>query len=65
MASFIDRQEHFTHLSQQTEELNYACTTSGRMLHVTVQIPSLQKRTTKGKERAVESDVDMLVDDDR
>jgi len=34
------------------------------MLYVTVQSLSLQKRTTKGKERAVESDVDMLVDDD-
>jgi len=34
------------------------------VVHVTVQCPSPQKRSTKGKERAVESDVDMLVDDE-
>jgi len=33
-------------------------------VHVTVQSPSPQKRSTKGKERAVEGDVDILVDDE-
>lgn len=31
MAAFVDEQEHFTHLSQQTEVLNHAHTTSGRI----------------------------------
>ena len=31
---------------------------------MTVQSPSPQKRSTKGKERAVEGDVDILVDDE-
>jgi hypothetical protein len=34
------------------------------VVHVTVQSPGPQKRSTKGKERAVEGDVDMLVDDE-
>jgi len=31
MASFVNGEEHFTHLPQQTEESNHACTTSGRI----------------------------------
>ena len=31
MAAFVDEQEHFTYLSQQTEESNHAHTTSGRI----------------------------------
>ena len=34
-------------------------------VHVAVQSPSPQKRSTKGKERAVEGDADMSVDDER
>ena len=104
MAAFVDGQEHFTHLSQQTEESNHTYTTSGRMrkgrdldlgplvgsargfrirervpmsgglggmemdedeeVHVAVQSPSPQKRSAKDKERAVEGDVDMSVDDE-
>jgi hypothetical protein len=107
MAAFVDGQEHFTQISQQTEESHHAYATSGRMrkgrdldlgplvgstrgfrtrervpmsgglggmemdgdeevpvVHVTVQSPGPQKRSTKGKERAVEGDVDMLVDDE-
>ena len=34
-------------------------------VHVTVQSPSPQKRSSKGKERAVEGDVDMMDDEER
>jgi len=107
MAVFVDGQEHFTHLVQQTEESNHTYTTSGRMrkgrdldlgplvgstrgfrtrervpmsgglggmemdgdeevpvVQVTIQSPSPHRRGTKGKERAVEGDVDMFVDDE-
>ena len=33
-------------------------------VHAAVQSPSPQKRSTKGKERAVEGDIDMSVDDE-